>query len=288
MNTMQPTDSEFLNMLMKSELLKLMSFSKDRYLQSVILNIIERHPDQYEEIIELLTNSSANQKNDRINTLLSNACLPGYPEHDTLDTFDQTCLSEPDLKLFQDIQKLDFLKTSKPNLNIYGPPGFGRERIATGLGDLCCRAEYRVRFIEFHNLMQTIRIHERDTKNHKLYDELLNVNCLIIDDFAGEKLYDAELINGLELLIHTRMSEHQKRFIQHKKDPKQKMQPRSTVITSSYVPIKWVTRFTTEDMTVLKLANLFLGSGHTLTVDETNKPENADKLVQNPPENVNL
>ncbi len=255
------------------ELAELMSFSKDRYLKNIIIQLAGNHPDLEAEITELLQNSHVDKANDHINQLLENANLPCYPEHETLENFNESCLTEEDRLIFESIQKPEYLKLCNPNIIIYGPPGFGREHVASGLGDLFCKRQHKVFYINFDNLIIGLQTRTSNKSIDDFYKRMLTYNCLIINDFAGIYLYDADLITRLTLLIQGRYAQHQKSFFTNKKNPSRPMHPFATVVTSSYPPAKWTEHFKTDPMEVLKLTNTLYGCGKMLVVDESNSLE---------------
>ena len=260
------------------EFAALMSFSKDRCLKNILLELTGNHPELTDEVKQLLRDSAANKAADHIYRLIYEAHFQGFPEHYTMKDFDMECMSESDATLLHETRSLRFLSTSRQNLTLFGPPGFGKEKVASGLGDLLCRAGYTVQYIDFHDLMETIRTRGTVPTSHTYYTVLAKTNVLIIDDFAGKKPYDPDLIDGLYILKN-RSDAHLKSFVAHKRNPKGHIRPFSTIITTCHAPTRWTGRMSGEDaMTTLKIDNLLYGKGVMITVDETNPHPTSSEL----------
>ena len=130
------------------------------YLRSVIIQIITQYPEMADPVKELLVNAKGNRGNDRVNKLLAEANFPCYPEHSRLSDFDPACLSETEQIKYKDISELSFLHDpKKPNVFLHGLAGQGREKIAIGLGDACCRAKRSVFFVSYSRFAEIMRTH---------------------------------------------------------------------------------------------------------------------------------
>jgi DNA replication protein DnaC len=258
----------------------LLTETRDRYLREVVTKINSSHPELYDEICEILETAMKNKMTDVINKRLSKACLPGYPDNYRLDDFNQSCLSGKDLKVFKELRTLEFINSNQPNLLIYGPPGFGKEKIAIGLGDLLCRRNHIVRYVDFHTFINTIKNHGVIAKSNSIYDDLEKVEILIIDDFAGINVYDQEIIDGIYILLKTRLDNHLLAFSETRKNRRMVMIPRLTIITTCHPIGKWTEHFSTDPMTVLKMINILYGSGHIISVDDN--PSKLENSFTNP------
>lgn len=68
----------------------------------------------------------------------------------------------------------DFLYgKDKPNVSLYGLSDLGREKVAIGLGDVCCRAEKEVLYITYNKFADIMRLHCGKPKPNKIYSSLL-------------------------------------------------------------------------------------------------------------------
>jgi len=232
----------------------------DRYLGSILSNLYLNHPDFSDEIKTMIDEAVAMKNNDSVNKLLEEACLPGYPDHQTLKDFDASCLSDSDKTIYENVKSGNSLLSNKPNLILYGPPDQGKEKIAIGLADLLCRARYNVRFIDFHLLMETLQTHGRISSSNTLYQSLSKVECLIIDDFAGMNIHDVDLLDSLYVLLRNRKDNHLSISSRRK--------PRATFITTYHHPQNWPKHLIGDDFKVLHIINILYGSGSMITVDE--------------------
>ena len=103
--------------------------------------------------MEIIIKTCINKTNDDINDLLASANLPLYPEHYRLSDFNTSCLSEEDQEKYEELSKLSFLHSEdKPNVLLYGLPDLGREKVASTLGDACCREQKSVFYITYDDL----------------------------------------------------------------------------------------------------------------------------------------
>ena len=129
----------------RPEIISSLNSCNQLYLRSVILQVLYQHPELTDVIQDLLSKACANQENDKVNKLLSDAHLPGYPEHHRLTDFNPACLSDADQSKYKELANLSFLNSeNRPNVLLYGLADQGRDRIAIGLGDACCRAKRSV------------------------------------------------------------------------------------------------------------------------------------------------
>lgn len=249
------------------------------YLRNVIIQIITQYPEMTDTVKELLVNAKANRGNDRVNDLLAAANFPCYPEHSRLSDFDPACLSETEQIKYKDIAELSFLNDFKrPNVLLHGLAGQGREKIAIGLGDACCRAKLRAYFISYDNFIKIIRTHGVISGSNKAYNELMKKNCLIIDNFAEKTVYDEELLDEMAQFIKSRADAHRESYVQHKHNPKMPFVPCCTIVTSSFEPVDWTNYMKQDDKKTYNIARFFCDSYATsFHVDGNNAPPtNAD------------
>ena len=226
------------------------------YLRNVIIQIITQYPEMVDPVKEILVNAKGNRGNDRVNKLLADANFPCYPEHSRLSDFDPACLSETEQIKYKDISALSFLHDpKKPNVLLHGLADQGREKIAIGLGDACCRAKLSASFILYDDFVKIIRTHGLISGPNKAYNELKKKNCLIIDNFAGKTVYDEEILDGMAHFIKSRADAHRESYIQHKHNPKMPFVPCCTIVTSSFEPADWTNYMKQDDK---KTYNIFL------------------------------
>ena len=244
------------------------------YLRSVIIHIITQYPEMADPVKELLVNAKGNCGNDRVNKLLAEANFPCHPEHSRLSDFDPACLSETEQIKYKDISALSFLHDpKKPNVLLHGLADQGREKIAIGLGDACCRAKLSASFILYDDFVEIIRTHGLISGPNKAYNELKKKNCLIIDNFAGKTVYDEEILDGMAHFIKSRADAHRESYIQHKHNPKMPFVPCCTIVTSSFEPADWTKYMKQDDAKTYNIAR-FLCDNYavSLHVDENNAP----------------
>ena len=162
----------------------------------------------------------------------------------------------------------------KPNVLLYGLPDLGREKVASTLGDACCREQKSVFYITYDDFADIMKIHSGKPKPNKAYSSLLKTNCLIIENFAETTIYDESILESMHRLLETRAKAHQNSYIQHKYNPKKAFTPLCTIITSSYQPVDWTKIMVQDAKKTFGIARLFYQSyATTIHIDETNKPD---------------
>lgn len=244
------------------------------YLKNVIIQIITQYPKMSDTVKDLLVDANTNQDNDKINKLLAEAGLPYHPEHFRLSDFNPACLSETEQSTYKELSELNFLHNpKKPNVLLYGLADRGREKIAIGLGDACCRAKYRTLFLSYNNFVEIIRTHGLISVSNNAYNELKKASCLIIDNFAGKTVYDEEVLDEMAQLIKFRVDAHKESFVRHKSGSKNSPVPCCTIVTSSFEPVEWTKYMKQPDEKTYDLVRFFYDSYAThLHVDEANVP----------------
>lgn len=101
----------------------------------------------------------------------------------------------------------------KPNVLLYGLPDLGREKVASTLGDACCREQKSVFYITYDDFADIMKIHSGKPKPNKAYSSLLKTNCLIIGNFAETTIYDESILESMHRLLETRAKAHQNSYI---------------------------------------------------------------------------
>ena len=244
------------------------------YLKNVIIQIITQYPEVADTVKEFLVNASANQDNDKINKLLAAANFPCHPEHFRLSDFNPACLSETEQSTYKELSELSFLHNpQKPNVLLHGLADQGREKIAIGLGDACCRAKCRTLFLSYNNFVEIIRTHGLISVSNNAFNELKKASCLIIDNFAGKNVYDEEVLDEMTQLIKFRVDPHKESFVKHKSGSKNPPVPCCPIVTSSFDPVEWTKYMKQPDEKTYDLVRFFYNSYAThLHVDENNAP----------------
>lgn len=193
--TSENPDSKMLTI--PDDILQNIAYFKNRYLGGVIEAIYTQFPNAQATIENELTSAIENYKHDKIDTLLASSNIPFVPYHTTLENFQSSCLNQRDLSLFQQLITLQFIYSDSPNLTLFGPQHFGCEALACGFGDALCRSFLRTYYIHFEHLISMLVLHRIDPKKNKQYQDLINKECLIIEDFAGTSIHDRDLLSAL-------------------------------------------------------------------------------------------
>ena len=123
-----------------------------------------------------------------------------------------------------------------------------------------------------------MRTHGVSPSSNTAYHVMMKANCLIIDDFAGTRIYDEELLDGITQFIEARVKAHKESYIQHKHNSKKPFVPCCTIATSSFEPVDWVKYMDQHEKKTYALARFFYQSYATIIhVDETNIPPSDNK-----------
>ena len=254
------------------EIVKDIDSFRDRYLGFIVKSLYASYPDVRDDIETELSKAIANRKNDKVQKLIDNAGFPLAPNHPKLESFDPACLNEPDKEQFEQIKKLDFLYSDCPNITLLGPQHFGVEDLAIGLGDAVCRKLHTVYYINFHDLISLLINHGCKTAKNNEYEKLSKIECLIIEDFAGESIHDRDLLSELYTFLNTRISDHRNSFSAAIGKKSIRIKPCVTIITTCRAYEEWYSFFDCDRMRAVNLATIFHGYGSILYVDSTNRP----------------
>ena len=188
-----------------NEILQNIAYFRNRYLGGVIKAIYAQFPNVQENITKELELAIENYKRDKIDALLAVSNIPLVPYHQTLERFQSSCLNQRGFFLFQQLATLQFIYSESPNITILGPQHFGCEALASGFGDAFCRSFLHTYYILFEHLLSMLILHRVDAKKNKQYQDLLNKECLIIEDFAGTTIHDRDLLSALYIFLETRV-----------------------------------------------------------------------------------
>jgi len=91
--------------------------------------------------------------------------------------------------LVRDLATCRFIE-NKQNLVVAGPPGIGKTHIVKALGHEMCRRGHDVMFKKTNDLLASLA--GFSTKHERLLKKSINVDLLILDDFAFRKLDQKE------------------------------------------------------------------------------------------------
>ncbi len=278
----QPSISQFADILsIPQETIESIDSFKNRYLGSVIKLLYAKHPELREYIDEELKAAVSNRKNDKVQRLIEEADFPLYPNHYRLDDFDPSCLKEDERKTYNDLIKLEFMRSDCPNITLYGPEIYGSEKLASGLGDALCRELYNVSYIKFSHLRAMLEIHTTNTSANSLYEKLLKRDCLIIQDFAGEDILDRDLLSELYIFLETRISNHRNSFSKAIKGGIGHFKPSATIVTTCRNIEGWYKAFDCDYDKATSIISFFHGYGCILAIDEF-KPKETNEITSAP------
>lgn len=248
----------------KTEFYKMIRGMKGLYFSDILYKLYKEHEELRDEICASIELATQNQKYDKSVELLEEVKLPMHPDHYKLKDFDASCLKKEDKETYDKIIRFAFLEArDHPNLIIYGPPGQGKEKLLIALADHFCRNNHSALYIKFRELLKILSTHEKISDSNTKYEDLLKTECLFIHDFAGQNIYDPDLLGALEELFQQRID---KQIERHDKNWK----PHLTYIDTCYPTVEWIQHFTADQMKALNLVNLLFGMGYTITVDESN------------------
>lgn len=269
---MQTADSNPFDIL-DPELVKLANTCGVRYLRHILFQVILEHPELSDSINDLLIEAHSNQNNDKENSLLYDAKFPCYPDHYRLEDFDPSCLSEQDAETYKSLIKLSFLNSpSQPNVYIHGLVGQGREKVAIGLGDACCKQQQKTFYTTYSDLIGILRTHCTNSTNNEKFDVLAGMNVLIIDNFSEDIVYDEEILDILKAFLDRRALTHRENYVAHKHG-KKPFSPCCTIITSAFEPAEWPQYMKQDVRKSLSISQLFHEKyAVSIHVDEMNVP----------------
>src|SRR5918911_1513685 len=102
-----------------------------------------------------------------------------------LERWDKTAKVTYDRRVLNELVSLRFVEQRR-NVVVLGPVGVGKTFLANGLGHLCCRAGFNVRFQRADELLRSLKQSRMDNSRDALMTHLATVDVLIIHDFALE------------------------------------------------------------------------------------------------------
>ena len=180
-------------------------------LQYLKLNSIEDLLDNYLEIaardnkttMEVLDYLFEQEKKHReaaaIDRRMKSA---GFPVKRTLEEFNFEFQKSIDKKVIEDLATLRFVHNSE-NVVFLGPPGVGKSHLAIALGIEAAKAGISVYFTNTGNLIEKLKIANREGMLEKKLRDLMKYKVLIIDEI-GYLPFDEEGAHCLFQLISRR------------------------------------------------------------------------------------
>jgi DNA replication protein DnaC len=86
------------------------------------------------------------------------------------------------------------------NLAITGPTGTGKTWLVCALGNQACRQGLSVRYFRLPRLFEQLRIAHGDGSYPRLMNQLANIDLLILDDWAIQKMAPAQRSDMMEII----------------------------------------------------------------------------------------
>jgi DNA replication protein DnaC len=202
------------------------NFSYERLhsnLQYLKLNTIEELLDNYLEIaardskttMEVLDYLFEQEKKHREAAAIERRMkTAAFPVKKTLDEFDFEFQSSIDKKVIEDLATLRFVHNAE-NVVLLGPPGVGKSHIAIALGIEVAKAGISVYFTNTGNLIERLKLANREGTLEKKLRDLIKYKLLIIDEI-GYLPFDEEGAHCLFQLISKRYEKSSTIFTSNK------------------------------------------------------------------------
>ena len=120
-----------------------------------------------------------------------------------------------------------------------------------------------VYYIPYSTFVETIRTRVKPASK-KIYEIMQKANCLIIDNFAGTRVYDQDILDCITQFLEERAQSHTDSCIQHEHNKSKPHIPRCTIVTSLFQPANWVGTMDQHEKKTFVLARLFYSSHATI------------------------
>lgn len=137
-------------------------------------------PTQVKYLSELLENEMERRSAARISRMIKGA---GFPSIKSLDDYDFTNVSFPQLMGEEEVRSLSFIE-KKRTLVFYGICGSGKTLLATCLGLKACNEGYKVKFMTITHLVSRLTKAKEDGYLERLLMELEALDLLILDEWG--------------------------------------------------------------------------------------------------------
>jgi len=138
----------------------------------------------------------------------------GFPVKKMLEEFDFEFQSSVDKKVVEDLATLRFVHNAE-NVVLLGPPGVGKSHLAIALGIEAVKAGISVYFTNTGNLIERLKIANREGVLEKKLRNLMKYKVLIIDEI-GYLPFDEEGSHCLFQLISKRYEKSSTIFTSNK------------------------------------------------------------------------
>ena len=126
----------------------------------------------------------------------------GFPVKKTLEEFDFEFQLSIDKKVIEDLATLRFVHNAE-NVVLLGPPGVGKSHLAIALGIEAVKAGISVYFTNTGNLIERLKLANREGMLEKKLRDLMKYKVLMIDEI-GYLPFDEEGAHCLFQLISRR------------------------------------------------------------------------------------
>ena len=202
------------------------NFSYERLhanLQYLKLNTIEELLDNYLEIaardskttMEVLDYLFEQEKKHRGSAAIERRMKSAvFPVKKTVDEFNFEFQSSIDKKVIEDLATLRFVHNAE-NVVLLGPPGVGKSHLAIALGVKAAEAGISVYFTNAGDLIERLKIANREGMLEKKLKSLMKFKVLIIDEM-GYLPFDEEGAHCLFQLISRRYEKSSTIFTSNK------------------------------------------------------------------------
>lgn len=208
------------------------------------LSMAEKQGTPIEDVLLMLLSDEISRRESTAATRRADDA--GLDPDMVLERWDKTAKVTYDRRVFNELVSLRFVEDHR-NAVVLGPVGVGKTFLASGLGHLCCRAGFNVRFQRADELLRSLKQSRMDNSRDALMTHLATVDVLIIDDFALEPMSREESRDVYQLFV-----ERNARL--------------STVVTSNRDTAEWIATFD-DAMLAQSAVDRFKNNAFDLVVD---------------------
>lgn len=86
------------------------------------------------------------------------------------------------------------------NILLLGPTGIGKTYLACACAQLACRIGFNTRYFRLSKLLETIRVAQADGSYSRYIEQLIKIQCLVIDDWGIDPITPERRANLLEII----------------------------------------------------------------------------------------